>query len=163
MATRIAAIMATAGTQQKLLKSSCVCGELIGAHPSEIIFTSGATESVGLALKGFRRDRKSLSVITCSTEHEAVLEACDTIVPRCSFGGSLWPNSNGEPVGAAPIQGNSFACLDVCQQRNRHYSSRVSLPWVASMGRIPRFDSGEKPGFALKSTLPSRTGYQIKF
>ncbi len=51
---------------------------LIGAEPREIVFTSGATESNNLAIKGagrFWAGRKS-HVITCATEHKCVLESC---------------------------------------------------------------------------------------
>ncbi len=50
---------------------------LIGADPKEIIFTSGATESNNLALKGvaqFYRDKKK-HVITTQTEHKCVLDS----------------------------------------------------------------------------------------
>ncbi len=52
--------------------------ELIGARTNEIIFTSGATESLTLALKGacWKAQFSFTSVVTCVTEHEAVLETC---------------------------------------------------------------------------------------
>ena len=48
-------------------------GELIGAGPKEIIFTSGATESNNLALKGVPTAKH---IITVATEHKAVLDTC---------------------------------------------------------------------------------------
>ncbi|MEM6723760.1 MAG: IscS subfamily cysteine desulfurase [Bacteroidota bacterium] len=55
--------------------------QLINADPREIIFTSGATESDNLALKGAFEmySRKGNHIITLTTEHKAVLDACRKI------------------------------------------------------------------------------------
>lgn len=52
--------------------------ELVNCDPREIIFTSGATESDNLAIKGAAKfySKKGKHVITVKTEHKAVLDTC---------------------------------------------------------------------------------------
>jgi len=52
--------------------------EFCDCAPSEIIFTSGATESLNAVIKGFvtSRKRRNKKLIACETEHEAVLGPC---------------------------------------------------------------------------------------
>jgi len=51
---------------------------LIGASPREIVFTSGATESNNLAIKGCAEARRTIGdhLVTVATEHKSVLDSC---------------------------------------------------------------------------------------
>ena len=52
--------------------------ELVNADPKEIAFTSGATESDNLAIKGAAQfyQKRGRHIVTCKTEHKAVLDTC---------------------------------------------------------------------------------------
>ena len=55
--------------------------QLINADPSEIVWTSGATESVNLAIKGVAHGyaHRGKHIVTSSLEHKAVLDSCDKL------------------------------------------------------------------------------------
>ncbi|SFN11872.1 cysteine desulfurase IscS [Izhakiella capsodis] len=71
--------------------------ELIGADPREIVFTSGATESDNLAIKGAATfyQKKGKHIITCKTEHKAVLDTCRQLEREGFEVTYLSPQSNG--------------------------------------------------------------------
>lgn len=58
--------------------------DLIGADEKEIIFTSGSTEAINIALKGIAENysEKGKHIITVSTEHKAVLDTCKYLETR---------------------------------------------------------------------------------
>jgi cysteine desulfurase len=77
--------------------------KLIGADEKEVIFTSGATESNNLAIKGvaeFYRDRKN-HIITTVTEHKCVLDTCRHL------------EQQGFEVTYLPVQKNGLLDLEV--------------------------------------------------
>lgn len=71
--------------------------DLINADPREIVITSGATESNNLAIKGAANfySKKGKHIITCKTEHKAVLDTCRELERQGFEVTYLDPESNG--------------------------------------------------------------------
>lgn len=71
--------------------------DLIHAEPAEIIWTSGATESINLALKGAAQlyQRKGKHIVTVKTEHKAVLDTCQQLEKEGYSVTYLSPEKNG--------------------------------------------------------------------
>ncbi len=79
--------------------------EAINVQPDEIIFTSGATESDNLAIKGVAMARRhgqggSGHIITAATEHKAVLDPCRSL------------SQQGFRVTCLPVDSRGFISLD---------------------------------------------------
>jgi cysteine desulfurase len=84
-------------------KARAQVAKLIGADEKEVIFTSGATESNNLAIRGvaeFYKDRKN-HIVTTVTEHKCVLDTCRHL------------EQNGFEVTYLPVQKNGIVDLDV--------------------------------------------------
>lgn len=64
--------------QEALDKARTTVAQALGAHPEEIIFTSGGSESDNAAIKGVAHALKDAGthIVTCTIEHHAVMEPC---------------------------------------------------------------------------------------
>ncbi|MDA0653947.1 MAG: IscS subfamily cysteine desulfurase [Proteobacteria bacterium] len=94
--------------------------KLIGASPKEVIFTSGATESNNLALKGvarFYKDRKD-EIVTLITEHKCVLDACRHL------------EEEGFKVTYLPVQQNGIVDLERLREAITERTAIVSVMTV---------------------------------
>lgn len=69
--------------------------DLISADPREIVWTSGATESDNLAIKGAVADRRDVHIITSKIEHKAVIDTCKWLESRGVEVTWLDPESDG--------------------------------------------------------------------
>src|SRR5580700_8675801 len=76
--------------------------DLIGASPKEIVFTSGATESDNLAIKGVGEmyREKGNHIITAVTEHKAIIDTCKRL------------EKDGYRVTYLPVQKDGLTSLD---------------------------------------------------
>ncbi|KAG8526660.1 uncharacterized protein KY384_008089 [Bacidia gigantensis] len=95
---------------------------LIGADPKEIIFTSGATESNNMSLKGvarfFGRSGKKKHIITTQTEHKCVLDSARHL------------QDEGFEVTYLPVQGNGIVDLQELERTVRPDTALVSIMTV---------------------------------
>src|SRR6516165_6175845 len=66
---------------------------VLGCKPSEIIFTSGGTESANLAVFGTARSlrHKGRHIVTTAVEHHAVLHCCDYLAKHEGFEVTVLP------------------------------------------------------------------------
>jgi cysteine desulfurase len=111
---------------------------LIGANPKEIVFTSGATESNNLALKGVAEmyAEKGNHIITAATEHKAILDTCKRL------------EKEGLRVTYLPVQANGLVDIDMLKAAMTDKTILVSIMYanneigviqnVAEIGKIAK-------------------------
>ncbi|NNM03199.1 MAG: cysteine desulfurase [Nitrosopumilus sp.] len=85
---------------------------LINAEPSEILITSGGTESNNTALRGVAMKNPSSQIITSSIEHDAILEPCKKL------------SQSGFDIDYLPV--DSFGMVDILELKN-HISDKTCL------------------------------------
>ena len=94
--------------------------DFINAASNELIFTSGATEAINIAIKGVAESysNKGKHIITVSTEHKAVLDTCNDLERK------------GFEVTYLPVQSNGLIDLKTLQQAIRPDTILVSVMFV---------------------------------
>jgi cysteine desulfurase len=124
--------------EQAVDKARKQIADLIGASPREIIFTSGATESDNLAIKGVAEmyAEKGNHIITAATEHKAVLDTCKKL------------EKNGCRVTYLPVKGDGLIDLDMLRESITDKTILVTIMYanneigviqpVAEIGKICR-------------------------
>jgi len=94
--------------------------DLIGADAKDIVFTSGATETNNMAIKGvarFHKDKKR-HIITTQTEHKCVLDSCRKL------------GEEGFDVTYLPVETNGLVSLEALEAAIRPDTSVVSIMTV---------------------------------
>lgn len=105
--------------------------DLIGAVPKEIIFTSGATESSNLAIKGVVQANadRGRHIITQATEHHATLDSCEAL------------RRQGFEITVLPVDSDGLIDLDQLSESCRDDTTLVTV-MVANneVGVVQPFD-----------------------
>ena len=96
-------------TKMAVEKSRRQLAELIGCNPSEIVFTSGGTESNNYAIKGlaFAHKSKGNHIITSAIEHPAVFEVCRYL------------ERNGFEITTLPVDENGIVLMEALESAIR--------------------------------------------
>ncbi|KAJ1959487.1 cysteine desulfurase, partial [Dimargaris xerosporica] len=107
-------------TEKAVDKARAQVAALIGADPKEIVFTSGATESNNLSVKGVARFYKGKKnhIITTQIEHKCVLDSCRVL------------QEEGFEVTYLPVQKNGLIDLEEFKAALRPTTSLVSIMTV---------------------------------
>jgi len=106
--------------EEAVEKSRQQIASLIGATAKEIIFTSGATESNNLAIKGVAEmyAERGNHIITAATEHKAILDTCKRL------------EKNGIRVTYLPVQANGLVDLDMLREALTGKTILVSIMYA---------------------------------
>lgn len=93
---------------------------LIGANEKDVVFTSGATESNNMLIKGIARfhQTKRRHIITTQTEHKCVLDSC------------RWLSTQGFEVTYLPVEKSGLVSIDALKAALRPDTSLISIMMV---------------------------------
>ncbi|GAA6063326.1 hypothetical protein JCM10212_005494 [Sporobolomyces blumeae] len=107
-------------TEQAVDEGRKHIADLIGANPKDIVFTSGATESNNMAIKGIARfyKGKKKHIITTQTEHKCVLDSCRVL------------QDEGFDVTYLPVKENGVIDLALLEESIRPDTVLVSVMMV---------------------------------
>jgi cysteine desulfurase len=107
-------------TESAVEKAREQVAKLIGADPKEIIFTSGATESNNIAVKGVGRfyASKKKHLITTQTEHKCVLDSCRAL------------EGEGFRITYLPVKSNGIVDMELLEKEITDETSLVSIMMV---------------------------------
>ena len=108
-------------TNNKINDARQQVADLINSNPKDVIFTSGATESVNIALKGLalHPNNSKKHIVTVQTEHKAVLDTCKHL------------ESLGFEIDYLPVNRDGLINLDDLKQIVRKdYTLVVCIMWV---------------------------------
>ena len=99
--------------------------DLLHCEPHELVFTSGATEAINLAIKGVceKSDSTRKHIVTVQTEHKAVLDVCQYLETR-GYEVTYLPVQPDRSVGAGLLD------LNVVKAAIRPNTLLVSVMWV---------------------------------
>lgn len=119
-------------SEKAVEKARTQVARLIGADPKEIVFTSGATESNNISIKGtarFYSSEQKRHVITTQVEHKCVLESCRSL------------ENNGFEVTYLPVKKSGQICLDKLAQAITPRTILVSIMTINNeIGTIQPID-----------------------
>jgi cysteine desulfurase len=106
--------------EEAVEKSRKQIADLIGSTTKEIVFTSGATESNNLALKGIAEmyAEKGNHIITAATEHKAILDTCKRL------------EKHGIRVTYLPVQANGLIDLDMLKDAITDKTILISIMYA---------------------------------
>ena len=106
--------------EEAVEKSRKQIAELIGANTKEVVFTSGATESNNLALKGVAEmyAEKGNHIITAATEHKAILDTCKRL------------EKSGVRVTYLPVQANGLIDLEMLKEAITDKTILISIMYA---------------------------------
>lgn len=93
-------------------------GVLLGARPDDLVFTSGATESVNMAIKGVAASSQGGHIISVATEHKAVLDTLESV-------GRI-----GTRVTILPVDSKGHIDLNLLRKEIREDTALVAVMWA---------------------------------